>query len=105
MSDYEFLRLGPGRLPQMESALDMFGAAFDEPETYGGCRPSEPYLIRLLSQPSFIMLAAIHGDEVVGGLAAYVLEERALRPRLSKRCKRSVPRSVPMPSSSRPIRS
>jgi len=53
----------------------MFGQAFNEPETYGGVRPSAAYLRRLLDGDNFIAVAALQGDEVVGGLAAYELRK------------------------------
>ena len=59
----------------MNGMLTMFGEAFGEPETYGRARPSAAYLRRLLGSDSFIALAAMHGDEVVGGLAAYELRK------------------------------
>jgi aminoglycoside 3-N-acetyltransferase I len=57
----------------MQSMSAMFGQAFNEPETYGGARPSEAYLRRLLGGDSFIAVAAFQGGEVIGGLAAYEL--------------------------------
>ena len=59
----------------MEGMSAMFGQAFNEPETYGGARPSEAYLRRLLGSDSFIGIAALQGGEVVGGLAAYELRK------------------------------
>ena len=59
----------------MEGMSAMFGQAFNEPETYGGARPSEAYLRRLLGSDSFIAVAALQGGEVVGGLAAYELRK------------------------------
>ena len=53
----------------------MFGQAFNEPQTYGGARPREAYLRRLLGGDSFIAVAALQGGEVVGGLAAYELRK------------------------------
>jgi len=53
----------------------MFGQAFNEPETYGGARPSAAYLRRLLGGDSFIAVAALQAGEVVGGLAAYELRK------------------------------
>lgn len=53
----------------------MFGEAFDEPGTYGSARPGQAYLSRLLGRDSFIALAALDGEEVVGGLAAYILDK------------------------------
>jgi len=53
----------------------MFGQAFNEPDTYGGARPTVAYLRRLLGGDSFIAVAALQGGEVVGGLAAYELRK------------------------------
>ena len=51
----------------------MFGEAFHQRETYGDAQPSADYLERLLGSDTFIALAAVEGDQVVGGVAAYVL--------------------------------
>ena len=42
---------------------------------YQGAVPSDDYLRVLLGKSTFIALAALDGQEVVGGLAAYVLEK------------------------------
>jgi len=68
-------QLTPTDLPQLESMLSLFGAAFAEPETYNGARPSPAYLTRLLARDHFIAVAAFSGTELVGGIAAYVLEK------------------------------
>ena len=59
----------------LKALLAAFGEAFGEPDTYGARVPSDAYLGDLLGKPHFIALAALAGDEVVGGLAAYVLEK------------------------------
>ncbi|MEO8175321.1 MAG: AAC(3)-I family aminoglycoside N-acetyltransferase [Sphingomicrobium sp.] len=65
----------------MNAMLTVFGAAFDEVETYGAARPGADYLTDLLASGAFIALAAIAGgsadrpDAVVGGLAAYELRK------------------------------
>ena len=59
----------------MEAMLTMFGEAFGEVETYGGQRPSEAYLKRLLGGDTFIAVAAVKDGAVVGGLAAYELRK------------------------------
>jgi aminoglycoside 3-N-acetyltransferase I len=59
----------------MERMLTMFGEAFGELETYTARRPSAGYLARLLATDYFIALAALEGEEVVGGLAAYELRK------------------------------
>lgn len=67
--------LGPRDTALLGSMLTMFGAAFDEVATYGSARPGREYLERLLSSDYFIALVAVHGDDVVGGLAAYELRK------------------------------
>ncbi|MGI8617722.1 MAG: AAC(3)-I family aminoglycoside N-acetyltransferase [Gemmatimonadaceae bacterium] len=59
----------------MEALLTTFGEAFNDVGTYTENRPSVGYLRRLLGDDSFIALAAMQGDEVVGGIAAYELRK------------------------------
>ena len=59
----------------MDSMLDTFGQAFDDLPAYGGNRPGSAYLRGLLGSDYFIALAALKGEEVVGGLAAYELQK------------------------------
>src|SRR5688500_11565242 len=68
-------QLGPDHVALMEAMLTMFGGAFGEVETYGGRRPSEAYLRKLLAGDSFLALAAVMDGAVVGGLAAYELRK------------------------------
>ena len=75
MSNFSCRPLFPRDLATMHALLAVFGEAFDEPETYQGAVPSEAYLTGLLAQPHFIAIAALAGDEVVGGLAAYELQK------------------------------
>jgi len=60
-------------LPLMRRMLDLFGQAFDDASTYSGRQPGDSYLGQLLSSPTFIAISALDGEEVVGGLAGYVL--------------------------------
>ena len=69
--DYEIKRLGAPDLGLMDKLLDLFGEEFDEKEIYGGNRPSTGYMTELLSSSSFIALAALSGERVIGGLCAY----------------------------------
>jgi aminoglycoside 3-N-acetyltransferase I len=66
-------RLAPGDDMLFEGMLDLFGAAFEEPENYGAARPGPDYRRRLLSTPTFAALVALDGAEVVGALAGYEL--------------------------------
>jgi aminoglycoside 3-N-acetyltransferase I len=59
----------------MGRMLQMFGEAFGDLDTYTSKRPSDSYLSHLLAAQYFIALAALKGDEVVGGLAAYELHK------------------------------
>jgi len=67
--------LGPTDVESMTAMLEVFGEAFEDAETYGGARPSPAYLERLLASGYFIALAALEGDAVVGGIAAYELQK------------------------------
>ena len=67
--------LGPGNLDAVGAWLSVFADAFGDPESYNHARPSPAYLERLLARDSFIALAAFDGEEVVGALAAYVLDK------------------------------
>jgi aminoglycoside 3-N-acetyltransferase I len=72
---YTYKHLSASDLPLMLGLLPMFGRAFGEPDTYQGAVPSDAYLTALLAKPHFIALAALHGQEIVGGIAAYELEK------------------------------
>lgn len=67
------LPLGPDDVGAMRAMLSMFGKAFDEPDTYTGAQPDDDYLRQRLASDTFIAIAAVHDEVVVGGLAAYVL--------------------------------
>ena len=73
MNDYTLYQLKPGELDRFQSLMTMFGDAFEEPDTYTGARPGGDYVQRLLGSDTFIALAAVTDDEIVGGLAAYEL--------------------------------
>lgn len=62
-------------LPLMDALLTTFGEVFGDVETYSGNRPGADYLRRLLGGESFIALAALKEDRVIGGLAAYELRK------------------------------
>jgi aminoglycoside 3-N-acetyltransferase I len=72
---YRVELLGPQAVELMEGLLTMFGEAFNEHATYNDARPSHEYLQALLANQYFLALVALHGDEVVGGLAAYELRK------------------------------
>lgn len=53
--------------------LGMFASAFEDAEHYLGNQPDDTYLNGLLASENFLAVAATDGEQVVGGLAAYVL--------------------------------
>jgi aminoglycoside 3-N-acetyltransferase I len=67
--------LDPEDIPLMHRMLRMFGEAFGDVESYGSKPPTAGYISRLLASDQFIALAALRGDDVVGGLAAYELKK------------------------------
>jgi aminoglycoside 3-N-acetyltransferase I len=67
--------LTPDDVGLMEGLLTVFGEAFNELATYGSKRPPAEYLKLLLGGESFIALAGLKGNQVVGGLAAYELKK------------------------------
>ena len=66
-------RLQPGEAPLYDGMLDLFGAAFDDPESYGAARPGQAWRARLLGSDLFTALVALEGERVVGALAGYEL--------------------------------
>jgi aminoglycoside 3-N-acetyltransferase I len=72
---YKHITASIADLTVFKQLLSVFGEAFGEVDTYQGHVPPDAYLTALLGKPHFIALAALDGDEVVGGLAAYVLEK------------------------------
>jgi aminoglycoside 3-N-acetyltransferase I len=70
---YAFRRLSGQDVRRLKALLRVFGEAFAELPTYQDAVPSDTYLAELLSGAQFIALAALVGEEVVGGLAAYEL--------------------------------
>ena len=73
--EYSYKLLSRGDVPLLKNLLKVFGEAFGEPGTYGDAIPRDSYLESLLENINFIALAAMNGEEVVGGLAAYVFEK------------------------------
>jgi aminoglycoside 3-N-acetyltransferase I len=59
----------------MQALLRTFGEAFNEVDTYCNNQPNADYLERLLGGDSFIAVAAMEGDTVIGGIAAYELKK------------------------------
>lgn len=60
---------------KMQALLLTFGEVFNEVDTYCNNQPNAAYLKRLLGGDSFIAVAAMEGDTVIGGIAAYELKK------------------------------
>lgn len=60
-------------LALMRRLLDVFGQAFEDAATYSANQPDDDYLKQLLGSETFVAISAVAGNEVVGGLAGYVL--------------------------------
>lgn len=73
--DYSYERLTTEHVSELTRLLRVFGEAFHDVETYGAAVPSESYLASFLGRSQNIVLVAKSGDEIVGGLVAYVLEK------------------------------
>jgi aminoglycoside 3-N-acetyltransferase I len=74
-SRYSYQQITSADVVCLKDLLRVFGEAFDDVATYQRAVPSDEHLARLLTKPNFIAVAAKAGGEVVGGLAAYVLDK------------------------------
>jgi aminoglycoside 3-N-acetyltransferase I len=70
---YQYVRLGPDEIQPMRNLLRVFAEAFRDHGTYLSAQPPDSYLRNLLGQNHFIAMTAVSGEEIVGGLTAYVL--------------------------------
>ena len=68
-------RLGPADIPHLRGLNTLFGRAFADADTYGAEPPGDAYLASLLAKEHVVALAALNGEEVVGGLVAYELDK------------------------------
>ncbi|HET6344538.1 MAG TPA: GNAT family N-acetyltransferase, partial [Myxococcota bacterium] len=67
-------RLDSGEVLLLRQLNEVFAAAFDEPEVYA-LAPADAYVEAVLGKSHVIVLVALVGERVVGGLVAYVLEK------------------------------
>lgn len=81
MHAFSVYKLTPSDVLLMRSLNALFGEAFGDAETYGAEPPSDSYLQGLFARDHVIVLVALVGGEVAGGLVAYELDkfERARR--------------------------
>ena len=69
--------LAAADLAQLRELNSLFADAFGEPQTYRSAPPGDDYVQRLLAEPRTIVLVALAGARVVGGLVAYELPKFA----------------------------
>lgn len=74
-ADYTYRHLASSDVGLLRDLLRVFGEAFDDIATYRHAMPDDGYLARLLGREHFIAIAALQGEVVVGGLAAYQLDK------------------------------
>jgi ribosomal protein S18 acetylase RimI-like enzyme len=67
--------LSPDDLPLFRQLIEVFADAFEDRETYLAEPPDDAYLRGLLESATFIVVVALEGETVVGGLAAYELRK------------------------------
>jgi aminoglycoside 3-N-acetyltransferase I len=74
-------RLGPSDVAFVRKLNALFGEAFADPDAYTAEPPSDAYVEGLLAKEHVVVLVALKGEEVSGGLVAYELDkfERARR--------------------------
>jgi aminoglycoside 3-N-acetyltransferase I len=72
---YYYRQLTAADVPLLKQLLRVFGEAFEDVPTYQGAVPSDAYLRTFLDKSHVIVVVAIDGHEVVGGLVAYELEK------------------------------
>jgi aminoglycoside 3-N-acetyltransferase I len=74
-SRFQIERLTTEDAHRVGALNDMFGHAFGDRETYSAAPPSVDYLKSFLSKDHVIVLAALAGEDIVGGLVAYELQK------------------------------
>jgi aminoglycoside 3-N-acetyltransferase I len=62
-------------VPTLKQLLRLFAEAFEDMDAYQSAIPRDEYLRSLFTNQDFIVLVALAGDSVVGGLVAYVLQK------------------------------
>jgi aminoglycoside 3-N-acetyltransferase I len=71
--EFETKRVGPGEAPLLRQLNTLFADAFGDLATYRDAPPSDAYFDCVLGKDDLIVLVALTGGEVVGGLVAYEL--------------------------------
>jgi len=75
MASFHIHRLCPRDGAMLRKLNALFAEAFEDLESYGGAPASDAYVASLLAKEHIVVLVALNGDDVVGGLVAYELEK------------------------------
>jgi len=70
-----YKQLNAKDVPTLKQLLRLFAEAFEDMDAYQSAIPRDEYLRSLFTNQDFIVLVALAGDSVVGGLVAYVLQK------------------------------
>jgi aminoglycoside 3-N-acetyltransferase I len=74
-NDFVVRELTAADLPQMRELNMLFGVVFHDAEAYCSRPPSDAYVRGLLADPRTLVVAALAGRDVAGGLVAYELRK------------------------------
>ncbi len=69
---FDIRRLEPSDVQEMRGMLNLMGIVFEEPHNYIDRQPDDRYLRDLLARDTFAAFVAVHDQQVVGGITAYV---------------------------------
>jgi aminoglycoside 3-N-acetyltransferase I len=75
MAPFSVRRLTPTDLPLMRGLNRLFAEAFADLDSYERAPPDDAWLAGVLARPHVIVLAAMQGEAVIGGLVAYELDK------------------------------
>lgn len=73
--NYSYKKLEKKDSKLFKKLIKLFGEVFNEPETYLYKEASQNYLEKILVNPNTIVIVSTDGNNVIGGLVAYVLEK------------------------------
>lgn len=75
IAQFTYKRLNKSDVGLFRNLKEVFSEAFEEELTRLSKTPTDQYLENILQKENFISLVAMDGENVVGGIVAYVLEK------------------------------
>src|SRR5690606_29152851 len=73
MMTFSVERLQAGDIARFRAMNLLFGAVFEDPESYTAAPPSDEYVEALLRRDGVFLLVAIEQGEIIGALVGYEL--------------------------------